>query len=174
MSDLLEIEQNILVQDSISIGDGEQYLLFLSGGDIYAVESSSVSEIVEYEEPTIVPMVSSYIKGVTNIRGNIMGVVDLLDRLSLGSTSVTTKTSYAIVKKRLDTDNDFSMDIAIMIDEVYEVDYISTADFKDTPEFGAKIDKKFISNMATYKDEYIAVLNIENLLDISELSSLES
>jgi purine-binding chemotaxis protein CheW len=60
--------------------------------------------------------------------------------------------------------------MGIIIDEVYEVDDIPTSDIKDVPEFGTKVNKRFISKMAKYKGEYIPILNTQAILDIKELS----
>ena len=100
----------------------KQYFLFISNNDIYAVEALDVIEIVEYQNITKVPMMSNFVKGVTNIRGNIIAVVDLLQRFNLEETKILDKTSLVILrKKHLDKE----LQIAIIIDEVYEVDNIN-------------------------------------------------
>ena len=148
-----------------------QYLLFLAGGVLYAIEALKAQEIVEFSDVTKVPMMNSYVKGVTNIRGNIVPVIDLLDRFNLGSTKVADKTSIVVVNYEKD---DEKMQIGIMIDEVYEVDSINPTDIKKAPEFGAKIDTKFIKYMGKYEKSYIAILNANTILDIDEISQLKS
>ncbi|MDQ1340361.1 MAG: purine-binding chemotaxis protein CheW [Campylobacterota bacterium] len=146
-----------------------QYLLFLSGGDLYAIEALSIKEIVEYGEVTKVPMMCSFVKGVTNIRGNIVPVIDLLDRLSLGCTRIQNKTSIIVINlKGLEKD----MQIGVVVDEIFEVDNISIIDTREAPEFGSKIKKRFIKKMGKYSSEYIPILDINNLLDIEELSKI--
>ena len=156
-----------LEDDALSKNNGKQYFLFISGGDIYAMDALLVAEIVEYQNITKVPMMQSCIKGVTNVRGNIITVVDLLDRFDLGKTELTPRTSLAIVKK---THYDKTVDIAIIIDEVYEVDYISDDSLQLSPDFGTKINKSFIKNIGRYNDKDIAILNTENILNISDLA----
>ena len=80
--------------DSASAQD--QYLLFITGGELYAIEALKAQEIVEYDAITKVPMMNSFIKGVTNIRGNITPVVDLKDRFDLGETTIADKTSIIV------------------------------------------------------------------------------
>lgn len=146
-----------------------QYLLFLAGGDLYAIEALSIKEIVEYGEITKVPMMCSFVKGVTNIRGSIVSVVDLLDRLSLGSTKIQNKTSVIVVSlKGLEKD----MQVGVVVDEIFEVDNINIIDTREAPEFGSKIKKGFIKKMGKYGSEYIPILDINNLLDIEELSKI--
>jgi len=160
-------ENEILEDNDLSRNDGKQYFLFISGGDIYAMDALLVSEIVEYQNITKVPMMQSCIKGVTNVRGNIITVVDLLDRFSLGETTLSPRTSLAIVKK---THFDKSVDIAIIIDEVYEVDYISDANLQVSPDFGTKINKSFIKHIGRYNNKDIPILNTEKILNIADLA----
>ncbi len=149
----------------------EQFFLFKSNKDIYAFEALEVLEIVEYQHITKVPMMSNYIKGSTNIRGNIIAVIDLLQRFGLQETQISKKTSFAILKKDY---LDKELQIAVIIEEVYEVENISIQDVESTPNFGTNVDKIFIKNMAKYKNEYIPILDIDTVLDIDELSTLSS
>ena len=109
------------------VSDAKQYFFFKSGGDIYAIDAHDVSEMVEYQALTKVPMMPPYIKGVTNIRGEIIAVVDLLERFELSQTTIGKKTSLVIVNK-----------IALIIDEIHEVDTIAEENIKETLDFGFK------------------------------------
>ena len=146
-----------------------QYLLFLVGGVLYGIEALQAQEIVEYNGITKVPKMSSFVKGVTNIRGDIVPVVDLLDRFDLGQTTIGDKTSIVVITHKKD---DAVMSIGVIIDEVYEVDSIDAANLTKAPEFGAKINAKFILHMAKYNKEYIAILNTNTILNIDDLSQL--
>ena len=157
--------------ESIDSNAQNQYLFFLVGGVLYAIESLRAREIVEYVGVTKVPMMSSSVKGVTNIRGNIVPIIDLLDRFALGKTVIGDKTSIIVINYKKDN---VSMQIGIIIDEVYEVDNIETSNIKKAPEFGSKVDSKFILNMGKYDKKYIAILNIDTILDIDELSKLST
>ena len=145
----------------------KQYFLFISNKDIYALEALDVIEIVEYQKITKVPMMSNFVKGVTNIRGNIIAIVDLLQRFGLDETQILDKTSLAILRKK---HNDKELQIAIIIDEVYEVDNINDKDIESTPEFGTRVDKRFIKSMAKYNNEFIPILDIDTILNLQELS----
>lgn len=140
--------------------DEKQYFFFKLGGDIYALEAEDVSEMVEYQDFTRVPMMPSYVKGVTNIRGEIITVIDLLDRFDLGKASIEKRTSFVIVNK-----------IALIIDEIHEVNSIAEDDIKVSLDFGFKIEQRFIKSMARYEDEYIAILNCGEILNVAEVST---
>ena len=144
-----------------------QCLLFYLKDEIYAIEALLTSEIVEYSHIAKVPMMASYVKGVTNIRGNIVAVIDLADRFKFGESKIGQKTSIVVLHY---TGDDKVSEMGIIIDEVYEVDDISIADLRDVPEFGTKIHKRFISKMAKYKGEYIPILNTQAILNTKELA----
>lgn len=146
----------------------DQYLLFYVGGDIYAIRALSTSEIVEYSTITKVPLMPSFVKGVTNIRGNIVPVIDMLDRFNLGKTEVNNKTSIIVVNYK--KNDETTTQLGIIIDEVYEVDDIDSDLIQETPGFGTKVDKKFISKMGKYQGDYIAILDTQAILNIQELS----
>ncbi|MEA3353377.1 MAG: chemotaxis protein CheW [Campylobacterota bacterium] len=150
--------------------DGEQYFLFLSGGDIYALPASNVIEIVEYQHITKVPKLFSFIKGITNIRGEVIGVVDLLNRCGLGDTEITNRTSLVIVNT---TQNDKKQTVALMIDEIYEVDGLDNDSISSAPSFGTKVKSSFIKNIARYNKMEITVLDCDTLLSIDELSRIK-
>jgi len=146
-----------------------QYLLFIVGDILYGIEALKAQEIVEYTQITKVPMVSSFVKGVANIRGNIIPIIDLQERFSIGESKVTEKTSIIVINYAKENVN---TRIGIIVDEIYEVDSIALTEIKKSPEFGTKIDSRFILYMGKYEDEYIEILNIETILDIDELSKL--
>jgi len=159
--------------------DGDQYLFFIVGDDLYGISSNAVVEMVEYQGLTKVPMMKPYVKGVTNIRGNIISVIDLQGRFGFGDSEISERTSLVIVKKKLmrtasdeEEGHESEEMMAIVVDKVYEVGYISDKDIKTTPAFGTKIPVKYIKDMAMYKNEYIALLNIDTILDYSEISQL--
>ena len=148
--------------DLFVIGDAQQYLFFKSGGDIYAFDVEHVNEMIEFQPLTRVPMMKPYIKGVTNIRGSIVTVIDLLKRFNLGETEIGAKTAFIIIKN-----------VALLIDEVHDVNSIVNDDIKESLDFGFKIEQRFIKKMAKYNDSYIAILNCEEILNIAEISGLE-
>ena len=149
---------------------GEQYFIFLSDQNLYALPVLNVSEIVEYQEITKVPKLSSFVKGVTNIRGNIVAVIDMLDRFKLGATEVQDRTSFAIVQVDV---NDKQYDIAIMIDQIYEVDGLDKDSISATPLFGTQIQAEFITGLGTYNKQEVIIINHQEVLKISELSKIK-
>ncbi len=159
---LLEEFYNEDDDDIFVIGDAQQYLFFKAGGDIYAFDVEHVNEMIEYQPLTKVPMMQPYVKGVTNIRGSIVTVIDLLERFHFGSATIGPKTSLIIIKN-----------IALVIDEVHDVNSIVNDDIKESLDFGFKIEQRFIRSMAKYNDSYIAILNCEEIFNLAEISQLK-
>ena len=160
-ADVLQGDENSIAQN--------QYLLFYLKGEIYAIKALSTSEIVEYSYITKVPKMHSYVKGVTNIRGNIVPVVDLLDRFGLGISEIGPKSSIVVINYQSE---DYVNQLGVIIDEVYEVDDIESSNIQSAPEFGSQIDRRFIASMGKYRGEYIAILNTQTILNAKDLSAL--
>ena len=175
-----ELYSEELEEDDLMLNqDGEQYLFFIVGDDLYGISSDVVIEMVEYQGLTKVPMMKPYVKGVTNIRGSIISVIDLQGRFGFGESEIGERSSLIIVKKKVfrtgseeEEANESEEMMAIVVDRVYEVGYISDKDIKGVPAFGTKIPVQYIKDMAMYKNEYIALLNIDTILDYSEISQL--
>jgi len=153
-------------QEDVSTAQS-QYLLFILDETVYAVEALHAKEIVEYSQVTKVPRMDPCVKGVTNIRGDIVPVIDLLERFGMGSTAIGTKTSIIVMKSM---SKGVEIQMGVLIDEVYEVDDIKAVDLKDTPQFGSRVDKSFIKSMGHYNKDYIPILDMKTILDIDVLS----
>lgn len=161
----LDVEMNLYDTDDdlFIIGDSQQYLFFKLAEDIYAIDADKISEMIEYQPLTKIPLMLPYIKGVTNVRGSIVTVVDLCERFGFGETKLNHKTSLIIIGN-----------IALVIDEVHDVTSISETDIKESVDFGLKIEKRFIKNMASYNNTHIAILDCEEILQIKEISQRRS
>ena len=146
-----------------------QYLFFILENEEYAMNASYVQEIVDYTKITKVPKSNSCVKGITNIRGELIGVVDPKIRFGMEQSPVTKRTSF-IITKLMNKEKESFISIALVVDMVIEVEDIKTEDILPSPEFGMKIDKRFIKNVIRRGDTYISVLDMENVLNIKELS----
>ncbi len=146
-----------------------QYLFFTLEDEEYAINASYVQEIVDYTKITKVPKSNACVKGITNIRGELIGVVDPKIRFGIKQSPVTKRTSFIIIKL-MNKEKESSILTALMVDMVIEVEDIKAEDILPSPEFGMKIDKRFIKNVIRRGDTYISVLDMENVLNIKELS----
>jgi len=146
-----------------------QYLTFLLGGEMYAIKILNVKEIIEYGQLTEIPMMPAFIRGVINLRGAVVPVIDLAARFGEPPTQVARRTCIVIVEI---TDKDLHQDIGIMVDAVSEVLEIARSDIEPPPAFGAKIRTDFIDGMGKVAGKFVILLNIHKVLSIDEMALL--
>ncbi|MFZ6691729.1 chemotaxis protein CheW [Undibacterium sp. SXout20W] len=152
-----------------------QYLTFVLGGEVYALEILHIKEIIQYGELTEVPMMPSFIRGVINLRGKVVPVVDMTARFGRGITNVARRTSIVIIELVQDEDSEVeAQSIGVMVDAVNEVIDIADADVEPPPAFGGKIRADFISGMAKRNGRFIIVLNLAQVLSVEEMVALGS
>lgn len=150
-------------------GDPSQFLSFRIAGEVYAIDLLNLREIVDYGNLTLVPMMPDFIRGVINLRGSVVPVVDLAIRFGGQSANTTKWTSIIIVEVINESENE-KMDIGIIVDSVDKVLDITPGDIESPPSFGAKIRTDFIKGMGKVNGKFIVLLDVGNVLSIEELS----
>ena len=146
-----------------------QYLTFLLGGEMFAVGILNVKEIIEYGHLTEIPMMPAFIRGVINLRGSVVPVIDLSARFGGKTTEVSRRTCIVIVEV---SDGDLRHDIGIMVDAVSEVLDIPGSEIEPPPSFGAKIRADFIFGMGKVNGKFVIILNIDKVLSVDEIAML--
>ena len=136
-----------LANSASSAVDIQQYLTFLLSGEMYAVGILNVKEIIEYGNLTEIPMMPAFIRGVINLRGSVVPVVDLAARFGHEQSLVGKRTCIVIVEVRQGEDRH---DLGIMVDAVSEVLDIPGSEIEPPPAFGAKIRADFIFGIAQH------------------------
>jgi purine-binding chemotaxis protein CheW len=149
--------------------EAQQFLTFMLQGEMFGLNILPIKEIIEYGKLTRVPMVPDYVRGVINLRGNVVPVIDLPVRFGWPSSEVGKRTCIVIVEA---DDGDDKLEIGIVIDSVNEVLDIEDQDIGAPPSFGAKLRTDFISGMGRVGDEFIILLNVGKVLSIEEMSLL--
>lgn len=165
-------EMTAVSTDSIAVlnDDVNQYLSFILDGETYGVSILVIKEILEYSEPTKVPMMPGFIRGVINLRGNVLPVVDLSLRLGKKETGIAKRTCVVIVEVQCGSEG---MEVGVVVDAVNEVMDIEPGNIESAPSFGTKIRNSFIQGMGKVGDKFVVLLNIERVLSIEELSQVE-
>ncbi|QKS28751.1 chemotaxis protein CheW [Accumulibacter sp.] len=147
----------------------QQYLTFLLGGEMFAVGILNVKEIIEYGNLTEIPMMPPFIRGVINLRGSVVPVIDLAARFGHAQSQVGKRTCIVIVEV---TENDLRHDIGIMVDAVSEVLEIPGSDIEPPPSFGARIRADFIFGMGNVGGKFVILLSINRVLSVEEIAQL--
>src|SRR3989338_4997653 len=146
-----------------------QYLTFLLGGEMYAVGILNVKEIIEYGNLTEIPMMPAFIRGVINLRGSVVPVIDLAARFGGHQTETSRRTCIVIIEL---TTADERHDIGVVVDAVSEVLEVSSADIEPAPAFGAKIRADFIAGMGKIGGKFVIILDIQKVLSVDEIATL--
>lgn len=147
----------------------QQYLTFTLGGEMFAVAILNVKEIIEYGSVTEIPMMPPFIRGVINLRGPVVPVIDLSCRFGGKSTSVARRTCIIIIELEQDEQKH---DIGVMVDAVSEVLEIARSEIEPPPAFGAKIRTDFISGMGKVNGRFVIILDVGRVLSVEEISML--
>ena len=147
----------------------QQYLTFLLGGEMFAVGILNVKEIIEYGNLTEIPMMPPFIRGVINLRGAVVPVVDLSARFGHAKSEVGKRTCIVIVEV---SEGDLRHDIGILVDAVSEVLEIPGSEIEPPPSFGARIRADFVSGMGKVAGKFVILLNIARVLSAEEIALL--
>lgn len=159
----------ILNSNTQTENNPRKYLTFRVDDEDYGTDIDNIKEIIEYGAMTHVPLTPPHIRGVSNLRGNVIPIIDLAVRLDKTVHKVTKRTCIIIVE--LDDDGE-TMDIGFVVDEVDEVMDIHADQIEVAPQFGADIRSDFITGMGQVDGQFVILLSLEEVLSIRELSEL--
>ena len=146
-----------------------QYLTFMLGGEAFAIGILAIKEIIEYGHLTEVPMMPASVRGVINLRGAVVPVMDLQARFGRPASEVTKRTCIVIVETG---DADDGQVIGVVVDAVNEVLELPASDIEPPPSFGSAIRSDFVCGMAKVRGKFVIVLDVANVLAIEDFSTL--
>lgn len=147
-----------------------QYLTFLSGAEVFGIGILRIKEIKEYASVTSIPMMPDYVKGVINLRGNVVPIIDLPVRFGREKSVISKRSCVIIVEVEHEEE---SIDIGILVDAVNEVIDIPSQSIEPAPSFGSKIRTEFIQGIGKLENQFVILLNVNRVLSVTELSSIE-
>jgi purine-binding chemotaxis protein CheW len=146
-----------------------KYLTFKLSDEEYGLEILKVQEIIRMQTVTRVPRTPEYVRGVINLRGKVIPVIDLRSEFSMSPQEDTDKTCIIVVQV---SRGDAHLVMGVIIDEVREVLDISAECIEDTPSFGASINTEFILGIGKVGDTVKMLLDIEKVLTTSEVDEI--
>jgi len=155
--------------NTVTQGDQQQYLTFMLGGETYAMGILSIKEIIEYGNLTEVPRMPEFIRGVINLRGAVVPVIDLGARFGKHTTNITRRTCIVIIEVE---NGEETQVVGVVVDAVNEVLEISASEIEPSPSFGANIRADFIDGMGKINGKFVIILNIHQVLSVEEMSTL--
>jgi len=162
---LNEQSQNIasLNRDMTDEDKGSQFLSFDIGGEEFAVNILSVQEIRGWENPTFLPNSPVYIKGVLNLRGTIVPVMDLRNRFQFKRADYLDTTVIIILKYK---NGEKERLMGCVVDGVSDVFNMEESNIGDVPSYGSGVDSRFTAGVMTVSDHAVTLLELSNLLSL--------
>jgi len=139
-----------------------KYLTFVLNGETYGIDVLQVREIIRLTNITAVPQMPAYVRGVINLRGKIIPVLDLRLRFGFADAQNTEQTCIIVVQVRLPDGK--STQMGLIVDGVEEALNITGGDIEDAPDFGAALSTECIRGMAKIKGKVISLLDIDRAL----------
>lgn len=146
-----------------------QYLTFNLGDEVFAMDIRTVREIIQHAALTIVPLMPSFIRGVINLRGAVVPVIDLKSRFGRPAAQVGKKTCIVIFDASRDNEK---IELGLMVDAVSEVIEIPPSQIEPPPQFGTSIQRDYIRGLGKVDGEFIVILEPERALNIEDMALL--
>ncbi len=152
-----------------SITESIQYLTFKLADEIFALDVAKVREILEVTTITKVPQTPDFMRGVINLRGSVVPVVDMRLKFGMSMTEQTVNTCIIVVEINLDGD---SLVLGALADSVQEVVEMEAESIEPAPHIGTKLNTDFIRGMGKIDDHFVMILDIDKIFSSAELSDL--
>lgn len=166
MNDVSKLDNSDDVQESVV-----QYLTFVLNGESFATEITKVYEVLEYTKLTPIPKTPDYMKGVINLRGKVVPVMDMRMQFDLEAAEVTVDTCIIIIDVNIDG---HMAVVGALVDSVQEVINLSEKQMEPPPTFGARINNSYIHAMAKGNDEkFIVVLDMNKVYSLDDVEQIE-
>jgi len=146
-----------------------QYLTFQLGGETFAIGILVIKEILEYVPLTVVPLLPGFVRGVMNLRGAVVPVLDLSLRFARDKTVVAHRTCIVIIEVSYNEQPHY---LGVLVDTVHEVLAIPDSEIEPPPQFGSKVRADFLDGMAKVEDHFVMLLNVDKVLSEDEMALL--
>ncbi len=146
-----------------------KYLTFMLGHEFYGIDVLKIREIIRQSEITVVPQMPEYVRGVINLRGKIIPVLDLRLKFGLVQAETTERTCIVVVQVQSASANRVLM--GLVVDDVEEVLHIGAADIEDTPDFGTQLDTAYLLGMAKIKARVVALLDVDPAVGAANIAA---
>jgi len=156
-------------QSSLALDEPTTYLTFTMDGEFFATDITRVREVLEYRHVTKVPRTPDYMRGVINLRGSVVPVVDLRFQLGMGPTERTVDTSIVILEVQID--NHLTL-LGALTDSVQEVVDFKSEALEPAPRLGTRVNSEFIQSMAKHDNKFVIILDLVRLFSASQLGDV--
>lgn len=150
-------------------GEATQYLTFTLAEEIFALDISQVREVLDFTTVTKVPRTPPFMRGVINLRGNVVPVVDMRLKFDMSAAEKTVNTCIIIVEISVDGETTI---LGAMADSVQEVLDLEPGQIEPAPRLGTRLNTEFIRGMGKRGDHFIMILDIDKVFSAEELAAV--
>jgi purine-binding chemotaxis protein CheW len=165
----MQVENAAITHASTDQGPALQYLTFSLGDEVFAMDIRCVREIIQHSNMTMVPLMPEFVRGVINLRGSVVPVIDLQSRFGRARAQVGKKTCVIIFDATMAEEK---VELGLLVDSVSEVIDIAQAHVEPPPQFGTSIRRDFVHGIGRVGQDFIVILAPERALDINEMAAL--
>ncbi|OQW79561.1 MAG: chemotaxis protein CheW [Proteobacteria bacterium ST_bin11] len=166
MSEIIELS-SADQQDAKRLDTSLQFLSFTLGHEEYGVDILRVQEIRSWEPVSRIPNVPAYEKGVVNLRGAIVPIIDLRERFQLGHSGYSPLTVVVVLQARM---ADKTRIIGVVVDSVSDVVDVNKKNIQGSPNFGAKVSTEFINGLVSVNGRMVMLLDVDKLLKLDGMN----
>lgn len=156
---------------STEISESSQYLTFKLDQEVYALDITQVREVLDFTEVTKVPRMPEFMRGVINLRGGVVPVVDLRLKFGMDRSERTVDTCIIIMELDIEGEKTF---LGALADSVQEVITLESDQIEPPPKIGTRLDTEFIRGMGKRNDDLIIILDIDRVFSSSELEGFHA
>ncbi|HLO65973.1 MAG TPA: chemotaxis protein CheW [Holophaga sp.] len=166
----MRLDKRVRAQvDRTQAEEKTQFLAFNLGGEAFAMEIRSIKEVIQYGELTQVPLMPEFIRGVINLRGAVVPVIDLSVRFGRPPTEVARRTCIVILEVPWQGGE---VELGVVVDHVSEVLDIAVSEIEPAPAFGSALRSEFIAGVGKVGGRFVILLDVAHVLSIDEMAAL--
>jgi purine-binding chemotaxis protein CheW len=152
------------------ITETRQYLAFNLGEESFALDVANLREILEFTSVTKVPQTPEFMRGVINLRGSVVPVIDMRLKFNLSEVEKTVNTCIIVVEVSFDDEHTV---IGALVDSVQEVFELEPEDIEPAPKIGTRLKTEFIKGIGKRDNRFIMILDIDKVFSVDELEAAE-
>jgi purine-binding chemotaxis protein CheW len=152
------------------INEARQYLTFRLDDEVFALDVGQVREILDFTTITRIPQTPEFMRGVINLRGSVVPVVDMRLKFGMGATEKTVNTCIVVVEVQLEGESTI---IGALVDAVQEVFELEPTQIEPAPKIGTRLRTEFLKGMGKQDARFIMILDIDKVFTVEELSAVQ-
>jgi purine-binding chemotaxis protein CheW len=165
------LKKTLGAANTVAAPANQQYLTFTLNNEVFALDILVIKEIIQYCDISTVPMMPDYIRGIINLRGAVVPVIDLHVRFGRAAAEVSRRTCIVIIE----IDHQGSRhELGIMVDAVSAVIDIAPEQVEPAPRFGSRIKHDFIAGMGKVNEKFVIILDVSKTFTSDELNAMAS